>query len=190
MAASNILAGLNKQQVEAVSAGEGPILVMAGPGSGKTRVLTHRIAYLIEEMGVQAWHIMAVTFTNKAAREMENRVMKLLGESGKLDGLSIGTFHAICARMLRREAEYTQLHPRLCDLRHRRSACAAETGAARPGPGRKKEQSAHDAQLHLRREERTDHAGPVPDERLPLRDRAARLQALQRSAASQQCPRL
>ncbi|HBY93221.1 MAG TPA: hypothetical protein DEP84_04520 [Chloroflexi bacterium] len=107
VADSKITQGLNPQQREAVCAGEGPILVLAGPGSGKTRVLTHRIAYLVEEMDVRAWHIMAVTFTNKAAREMENRVLALLEGSEKLDGLSIGTFHAICARILRREAEHT-----------------------------------------------------------------------------------
>jgi DNA helicase-2/ATP-dependent DNA helicase PcrA len=103
----DILKGLNGQQQAAVAAGDGPVLVLAGPGSGKTRVLTHRIAWLVEQRDVRAWHIMAVTFTNKAAREMENRVIGLLGGSGKLDGLSIGTFHAICARILRVEAEYT-----------------------------------------------------------------------------------
>ena len=107
MTASNILDGLNPQQRAAVSAGDGPVLVLAGPGSGKTRVLTHRIAYLVEERDIRAWHIMAVTFTNKAARAMENRVMGLLGGSGKLDGLAIGTFHANCARILRVETEAT-----------------------------------------------------------------------------------
>jgi DNA helicase-2/ATP-dependent DNA helicase PcrA len=103
----DILKGLNEQQQAAVTAGDGPVLVLAGPGSGKTRVLTHRIAWLVEQRDVRAWHIMAVTFTNKAAREMENRVVGLLGGSGKLDGLTIGTFHAICARILRVEADYT-----------------------------------------------------------------------------------
>ncbi len=111
MAASNILDGLNPQQRAAVSAGDGPVLVLAGPGSGKTRVLTHRIAYLVEQRDIRAWHIMAVTFTNKAAREMENRVMALLGGSGQLDGLAIGTFHANCARILRIEAEATSYSP-------------------------------------------------------------------------------
>ncbi len=100
----DLLADLNPQQKEAITAPSGPVLVLAGPGSGKTRVLTHRIAYLIGVLGVRPYNIVAVTFTNKAAREMQNRVEKLL--EGKTQGLWLGTFHAICARILRREADY------------------------------------------------------------------------------------
>ncbi|MBU0510597.1 MAG: UvrD-helicase domain-containing protein [Chloroflexi bacterium] len=104
MSSMDFLRGLNPPQQQAVVAGTGPILVLAGPGSGKTRVLTHRIAYLIGYMGVQPYHILAVTFTNKAAREMESRVMEALGKATR--GLTLGTFHATCARILRREAEH------------------------------------------------------------------------------------
>ena len=97
------LDSLNPQQRKAVAAGGGPILVLAGPGSGKTRVLTQRVAYLISEQRVPAYRIMAVTFTNKAAREMQSRVEKLLG-SDTTQGMWLGTFHAICARLLRRES--------------------------------------------------------------------------------------
>jgi len=95
---------LNSPQRKAVTAGEGPILVLAGPGSGKTRVLTQRIAYLIGYEGVRPYQMLAVTFTNKAAREMEQRVQKLIGEE-MTRGLLLGTFHSTCARILRREAE-------------------------------------------------------------------------------------
>jgi len=95
---------LNPAQRSAVSAGDGPVLVLAGPGSGKTRVLTQRIAYLIGYQGIRPYQMLAVTFTNKAAREMEQRVQNLLGEE-MTRGLLLGTFHSTCARILRREAE-------------------------------------------------------------------------------------
>ncbi len=98
----DILSSLNPQQRQAVTAAPGPTLILAGPGSGKTRVLTHRIAYLVGQLGVPPHQIMAVTFTNKAAKEMKARVEKLL--EGQLRGLTLGTFHATCARLLRREA--------------------------------------------------------------------------------------
>jgi len=95
---------LNPQQKRAVTAPSGPVLILAGPGSGKTRVLTQRVAYLIGYEGVRPYQMLAVTFTNKAAREMEARVQKMLGEE-MTRGLMLGTFHATCARLLRRESE-------------------------------------------------------------------------------------
>ena len=97
---SDILQSLNPVQKEAASCTEGPLLILAGAGSGKTRVLTHRIAYLIEEKGVNPWNIMALTFTNKAAQEMRDRVDRLV-EFGA-ESIWVATFHSSCVRILRR----------------------------------------------------------------------------------------
>jgi DNA helicase-2/ATP-dependent DNA helicase PcrA len=100
----SLLNDLNPVQQKAVLETEGPLLVFAGAGSGKTRVLTYRIAYLIQEKGVPPWNILAVTFTNKAADEMRERVERLLGRSSK--GTWISTFHSACVRILRRHIEH------------------------------------------------------------------------------------
>jgi len=106
----DILAELNPAQREAVEAVGGPLLILAGPGSGKTRVIAHRVAYLIKVCGVSPRRIMAVTFTNKAAREMEARLYRLV--SGSVENLTLGTFHALCARILRREGQAIGISPR------------------------------------------------------------------------------
>ncbi len=100
---SHLLDKMNPQQKEAILTTEGPLLVMAGAGSGKTRVLTHRIAYLMSEKLVSPYNILAITFTNKAAREMKERVEKLIGDRGK--DVWISTFHSMCVRILRRDID-------------------------------------------------------------------------------------
>ncbi|MCM3620253.1 DNA helicase PcrA [Sutcliffiella horikoshii] len=98
-----LLEGLNPMQKEAVKKTDGPLLIMAGAGSGKTKVLTHRIAYLMTEKQVAPWNILAITFTNKAAREMKDRVEKLLGPAA--EDIWISTFHSMCVRILRRDID-------------------------------------------------------------------------------------
>lgn len=103
LARERILAGLNPQQAEAVNHTDGPVLILAGAGSGKTRVLTQRIAYLIGEKHVAPWSILAITFTNKAAREMKNRVQSIVGAGA--EEIWISTFHSLCVRILRRDID-------------------------------------------------------------------------------------
>src|SRR6478752_6672612 len=100
-----ILSSLNPQQIEAVKATEGPLLILAGAGSGKTRVITVRIAYLIAEKNVAPNNILAVTFTNKAAAEMRSRVEELLKGTKLPSAPLISTFHSLCVRILRQDIE-------------------------------------------------------------------------------------
>ena len=95
-----VLENLNDKQYEAVINTEGPCLVIAGAGSGKTKVLTHKIAYLIEEKGIKPWNVLAITFTNKAANEMKERIEQLVGDATA--DMWVGTFHSICVRILRK----------------------------------------------------------------------------------------
>ena len=100
MSENELLKGLNDKQYEAVVNTEGPNLVIAGAGSGKTKVLTHKIAYLIKEKDVLPWNILAITFTNKAANEMKERIAAIVGEEAK--DIWMGTYHSICVRILRK----------------------------------------------------------------------------------------
>ena len=106
---SHLLENMNPQQQDGITAVDGPVLLLAGAGSGKTRVVTHRIAYLIQERGVPADGILAVTFTNKAAKEMAERVDKIMGHNS-LTKPTLSTFHSFCVRVLRRDIEALQVN--------------------------------------------------------------------------------
>ena len=101
---SDLLEGLNPEQREAVLCLDQPLLIVAAAGTGKTRVITHKIAHLVRERGVQPWNILGVTFTNKAANEMAERIHQLCGDSG----ITCSTFHAFCARLLRLQSSALQ----------------------------------------------------------------------------------
>jgi len=150
---------LNPPQLEAVQHGEGPLLILAGAGSGKTRVLTHRIAFLLRERMARAGEILAVTFTNKAAGELRQRVEKLVGPEA--DRLWVATFHAAGARILRREAEALGLTrsfaiyddaDQLAEAKRATVDCGFDVGTAKQ---------------HLARIDRWKNAGLLPDEVKP-----------------------
>src|SRR2546423_11797659 len=126
-----LLQGLNEPQREAVTYGDGPLLILAGAGSGKTRVLTHRIAYLVRTGRARAGEILAITFTNKAAQEMRERVELLLGS--RVRAMWVMTFHSACARMLRADADrlrYARQFPHYdqADSRRMVKRCLDELG--------------------------------------------------------------
>ena len=108
--ADSIVSRLNPEQARAVTTTDGPLLILAGAGSGKTRVLAHRVAYLIGVKGAKPWQILAVTFTNKAAAEMRTRILALVGEQAR--DVAMGTFHSLCARVLRRDGSAIGIDPR------------------------------------------------------------------------------
>lgn len=126
-----LLTGMNDKQAKAVQTTEGPLLIMAGAGSGKTRVLTHRIAYLIDEKMINPWNILAITFTNKAAREMRERAMALNPATSET---LIATFHSMCVRILRRSGPYW-LQPKLYYRRSWGTTYFDETYSQESEPG-------------------------------------------------------
>ena len=153
---SRLLENMNPQQREGIQSVDGPVLLLAGAGSGKTRVITHRIAYLIEERGVPADSILAVTFTNKAAKEMAERVDKILGHTSLAKPL-LATFHSFCVRVLRRDIEALRVNGMglTTNLRHLRR----DRSAGRRQDRRSSASAIDDKTAQAARRARTNLAG-------------------------------
>ena len=151
-----LLEGLNPQQRAAVVHAGKPLLVVAGAGSGKTRVLTRRIAYLLAARDAHPGSILAITFTNKAAAEMRERVVELVGPRAKL--MWVSTFHSTCVRILRRDIKRFGISLDVLDLRRHRLAPADDAGLPRARPGRQAVQPARDPELDQHPEERADRS--------------------------------
>ena len=162
--AEALLRGLNPQQREAVLHQGGPLLIVAGAGSGKTRVLTHRIAYLLATGRARAGEVIAITFTNKAAAEMRERVEGLVGPAA--GRMWVSTFHSACVRILRREAATLGPAVQLLHLRLRRLAAAAHARRARAGPRPQAVPGQGAAEQDLRRS-RTSWSTPRRSRRRP-----------------------
>ena len=157
--AAALLDGLNEQQRAAVVHAGSPLLIVAGAGSGKTRVLTHRIAYLLATRGVHPGQILAITFTNKAAGEMKERVGSW--SAPRRHAMWVMTFHSACVRILRARAQEARLHLGVLDLRRGRLPAADGPGLPRPGPRPQALPAAGVLRQDLQPEERADRRGDL-----------------------------
>ena len=186
----SLLNDLNPVQQKAVLETEGPLLVFAGAGSGKTRVLTYRIAYLIQEKGVPPWNIFAVTFTNKAADEMRERVERLLGRSAK--GTWISTFHSACARILRQHIEHLGFQRNFVIYDEQDQERHLKTVMKELDLDFKMFHSEGHSIRDRSSEERRDHAGSIFSKPLQYfpKEAGRGLSAISRGSSAKQCPRL